>query len=504
MTSMCMVLSVLLPILGAAAALLAGDANAARWGRLAAALNLIAAVGLAVGVAREGASAPLVWPWMPSLGANLVLVADGLAAPFVLLVAVQTQALLAGADSPLLPRPSGWIAGVLAMAGIVDLLFVAGDLMTFFLAWELTLVPMHALLAGWGTGPERRHAAARYTLTMLVGGVPLLLGLLVFALAGDTPTFSLAALASMDRPREVQILGGALLTLGRAFKAPIVPLHGWMPPVMTEGPAPVGVWAVGLKLGAWGMLRLLFPLAPALIAEWGPTLSLLGLLGVAYGAIVSLDQPGMRRLIAFSGVSHVGMVVLGIGAGTPVALQGAAVQLFAFGLGAASLSLLASALRDRLGTTDRAALGGLAVRMPRWTALAVLAAAVSVGVPGTIGFVGELLVVVGAFPVEPGLVVLALVSLAIGVAALADFLVAAVRGPVERRAVAQVADLTPAEMRMILPLLLLALASGVWPAPLLDVASPTLHAAAGRVAGAQRALDASVDEGSPLPTGEGR
>lgn len=473
---------VIVPLLTAGLLVLAP----ARWSRALAWLGVAAQLALALAVvaafdpAAPGYQLVERRAWMPQLGVAWQLGVDGISVLLPALVALQTGVLVAYGASPFVDRPRAWLAWVMVMAGLVNGLALALDLVLFFVFWELTLVPVHALLAGWGGGPDRRYAAARYTITMLAGGAPLLLGLLTLATAGDGVQTDMVALLARPASAEVQLVAGGLLLAGLAFKLPVVPLHTWLPWTLTEGPAAVGTWMVGLKLGLLGVLRLVLPLTPDVLVRTGPLLGVLGLLGVLHGAFVALEQRGLRRIIAFLSVSHVGLVLLGLSSATVEGLQGAVLQLITFGLSGPLLVLLSAMLIERLGTTDTDALGGLGTMMPRWTALLVLSVLAGIGAPGTSGFVAELLLLVGTFFVHPGLAVLASCGLVVGVASLTVWLAAACGGPVTRPAVAQVEDLSSREVGLVLPLLLVCVLVGLAPGPVLRLSEGAVEGLLGR------------------------
>lgn len=469
-------LSVVLPIAFAALVLAAPErfARPLAWlGVLAHAVVTVWSV-LAFNPARTGLQLVEIVAWMPQIGASWHLGVDGISAPFLPLTTLLTAVLVLHADNPFLDRQRPYLAAVLSMAGILSGLFAAADLVVFFVFWELSLVPVHVLTSAWGGGPERRYAAARYTITMLTGGVPLLLGFALIATHTGSVQTDLVMLAQHPFTGTFGMVVGGLVLLGLAFKTPIVPLHAWLALLLTEGPAGVAAWMVGMKLGAYGILRLVVPMFPGLVREHSVLLGLLGLVGVLHGAGVALEQRGLRRLVAFTSTSHVGLVVMGIASGTVEGMQGAVLQLYAFALISPLLVLLSGSLFDRLGTTDLDALGGLGTALPRWTTLLILSVAAGIGFPGTLAFVAEQTLLVGVFRGHVGLGALATVGLVVGVAALVGWTTKAAGGPVTRPAVAQASDLSPREVGVLMPLLVATLLLGLFPAPLLAFTAPAV------------------------------
>ena len=240
--------------------------------------------------------------------------------------------------------------------------------MLFFLFWELSLIPLYFLISLWGSGPNRRYAAMKYMLVMIAGGVPLLFGfiLLAFGHAGadGVLVFDLPTLLSTPIPAKLQIAVFLLLLLGFAVKVPLFPLHTWLPLVSMEGPAAVTAMLVGIKLGAYGLIRFAIPLAPDAAQNLHWVLATLGAISVMVGAIAALAQTNLRRMLAYASLSHVGLVVMGLASLDLQGLQGAVLQLLTFTLAAGGGFLLISALQHRVGSSDILSLGGAARSMP--------------------------------------------------------------------------------------------------------------------------------------------
>ncbi len=403
---------------------------------------------------------PVDVAWMPALGARLLFAFDPLALGFLLLSSLHAAVALLGIESPGVRGRRSARSLVLVQSAALAGVWSAQDLLTFFLAWEATLPAQHALTAGYGGGPERRGAAARVTLTLLAGGLPLLLAAVSLAAAGAPMT--VPSLAS-PLAWQTQAVVGAWLAAGLAAKVPVPPLHAWMVRVMPEAPPYVGAWTVGFKLGAFGVFRWLLPMAPDWVAANATAFAGVGALGVVWGGMLAFAQPGLRRMIAFLSLSHAGLVLLGATSPDALARQGALGLLLTFPLGASGMAWMAGMLTDRLGTTDRAGLGGLGVTMPRFTTLFLVFSATTLGVPLTAAFPAELALVVGAFGAQPGLVVFALLGLGLGAAALGQFVVDAFTGPARGPAAAQCPDLTSREVGLLLPLAALAVIGGFWP-----------------------------------------
>ncbi len=391
--------------------------------------------------------------WIPSLNAHYLLGVDGLSVLFLPLTALLFCGVILGSWTSIQSMRRLYFALLLVLEAMIMGVFCALDLMLFFLFWELTLAPIYFLISLWGIGPERRFAAAKYTLFMLVGGIPLLFGILLLGLysSGEAPelghlSFDYAVLLQRPLPVHLQEAVFLLLLFGFAVKAPLFPFHTWLPTVLREGPIGLSALLVGLKLGAFGILRFAVPLAPTAAHEYVGLMLALGLFGMLYGALVALRQSNLRLMLAFSSVSHVGLVVAGIAALNMQGLQGAVFQLLNFGVIAGGLLLLTGFLHHRLGSTDLASLGGLARPLPRLTAFFLLLGMAAIGLPGTNGFVAELLILIGIFQFSPSLALIAVLGVILGAAYFLGFFQRTFLGPVTDATVATAEDLRPREL----------------------------------------------------------
>jgi NADH-quinone oxidoreductase subunit M len=369
---------------------------------------------------------------------------------------------------------------ILALEAATMGVYVSLDLMLFFLFWELTLIPTFFLITVWGVGAERRYAGTKYVLTMLAGGIPLLFGILIAGMELTVATgISPAAGLSFDyvdllnRPgrQGSQAVVFLLLLLGFGVKAPILPLHTWLPTVAMEGPPGLTATLVGLKLGAYGIIRFAVPLAPDVATEYGWHIGLLGAIGVVYGALLALHQANLRRMLAFASVSHVGLVLVGVSALNVQGVQGAILQTLNFTVVASGLMLLAGAVHRRFGSTDVASLGGLWRAFPRLSALFLILGLASIGVPGTSGFVAEYLILVGVVRAHPGTAVLALSGAILGAAYFLGFVRDAFFGPWTASRGQGLRDLQPREMAVVLAMAVLVVLGGIFPGPILGTSA---------------------------------
>jgi NADH-quinone oxidoreductase subunit M len=420
--------------------------------------------------------------WIPSLNAHYLVGVDGLSVLFLPLTALLFCGVILGSWTSIQSMRRLYFALLLVLEAMIIGVFCALDLVLFFLFWELTLAPIYFLISLWGVGPERRFAAVKYTLFMLAGGIPLLFGMLLLGLYSGGEASGLGALSfdytvllQRPLPGRLQEVAFLLLLFGFAVKAPLFPFHTWLPTVLREGPIGLSALLVGLKLGAFGILRFAVPLAPTAAHDYVWLIAGLGLFGMVYGALVALRQSNLRLMLAFSSVSHVGLVVAGIAALNMQGLQGAVFQLLNFGVVASGLVLLSGFIHHRLGSTDLANLGGLARPLPRLTAFFLLLGMAAIGLPGTNGFVAELLILIGIFQLSPSLAVIAVLGVILGAGYFLGFFQRVFLGPVSDATVAAAEDLRPRELLVAGTLGLLVLITGCLPNIIQGVTMKAAH-----------------------------
>src|SRR3954453_4920844 len=408
------------PLLGAVAALLPAppglkgkspEQAVLRHGVTVTGVILIAAIVLALGFDHDHPSkmqATTDISWIPALDVRIHLGIDGISLPLLVLTALLTFlcALYSYFKMPAGPTPKAFVALLLMLESGTLASFAVLDLLLFFLAFEMVLVPMYFLIARWG-GEDRQAAAWRFILYTLLGSVVMLLGLLLIGI--KTGTFDMVALAT-DNGRSlsssVQVIAVLAIGIGLAVKTPMWPLHNWLPNAHTAAPTVGSVLLAGvlLKMGTYGFIRIALPVVPEGAEAVAPFLGALGVVGIIYGSLACLAQRDLKRLIAFSSVGHMGFVLLGISTLTPVGINGAMYANIAHGLITGLLFFLVGAIKDRHHTADIAVLGGgLYERTPRLGGLLAFAAVASLGLPGLAGFWGEMLVLLGAFQPDPAL-----------------------------------------------------------------------------------------------------
>ncbi len=366
------------------------SADAARWVALTAAvLSALQAARVAFGIGAGGLSEAV-----GVQGARFWhLAADGLSAPLVVLTGLlAVVAVLASWRLGSAPH----FALVLGLTAAVQAVFLAADLIAFYVAWEAVLIPMYFLIGVWGH-EDRRRAAMKFFVYTFSGSVLMLAGILLLMAETRSATFDAAFAAGLSPAAQTLVFW--LLAAGFLVKVPVFPLHTWLPDAHVEAPTAGSVLLAGvlLKLGPYALLRVGLQAAPVAFEAARPALAVLGVIGVVYGAAMAFAQSDLKRLVAYSSIAHMGFVMLAVAAGTPLGIAGALIGMVSHGLVAALLFLLVGSLYDRTGTRDTARLGGLGARWPAWATAFVFAALASAGLPGLSGFPGEFVAIVEGF-----------------------------------------------------------------------------------------------------------
>jgi NADH-quinone oxidoreductase subunit M len=340
--------------------------------------------------------------WIPAMGISYALGLDGLSLLLVLLTTLLTPVALLFSVTHVEKAVRGYsIAFLVLETGMLGSL-VALDLALFYVFWEVMLIPMYFIIGIWG-GTRRIYAAMKFFLFTMAGSLLMFLAILYLAVRHRTVTgqwsFLLADLATLDVPAGPQAILFFAFALAFAIKVPVFPLHTWLPDAHTEAPTGGSIILAGvlLKLGVYGYLRFALSLFPEAALKYAPWVGALGVIGVIYGALVAFPQKDMKRLVAYSSVSHLGLVVVGIGAFTSISLSGSILQMINHGLSTGALFLLVGVLYERRHTREIEAYGGIAGIVPVTTSLFIVATLSSIGLPGLNGFVGEFLILLGTW-----------------------------------------------------------------------------------------------------------
>ncbi|MDR3416118.1 MAG: NADH-quinone oxidoreductase subunit M [Nevskia sp.] len=425
-------------------------------------------------------------PWIPRFGISFHLALDGLSLILVALTALLGIMAVACSWREVQRHVGFFHLNLLWNLGGVIGVFLAMDLFLFFFFWEMMLVPMYFLIALWGHnapgGKGRVYAATKFFIFTQASGLLMLLAILglvfVHYRATGQITFDYPQLLNtpMSPRTEWWLMLGFFVAF--AVKLPVVPIHSWLPDAHSQAPTAGSVDLAGilLKTAAYGLLRFGLPLFPHASVEFAPVAMWLGVLGIIYGALMAFAQNDVKRLVAYTSISHMGFVLVGIYAGTEVALQGAVVNMVAHGISAGALFILCGEIYERLHTRDLREMGGLWSRFPFLPPIALFFAAASLGLPGTGNFVGEFLILLGTFKVAPLVTVFAASGLILAAAYALIFVQRAFYGPVQGRENKMLADLNQRELATMLSLMAILAALGLYPQPILDLAAAPMHA----------------------------
>jgi NADH-quinone oxidoreductase subunit M len=428
--------------------------------------------------------------WIPQAGVGYHVGVDGLSLPLVALTAVLFLAVALHSLSET-RRIKGYVCVFLFLQTVCLGVFVALDLILFFLFFDLAIVGMFFVIAGWGHGAAARSAALKFFLYTFTGSLALLLGFIGLYLASSPHTFDIVALTNAN-PLAGRGTYAALVLLalgvGLAVKTPTVPVHTWLPPAHTDAPATGSAILAGvlLKMGTYGFVRIAMPMLPEAWRRYALVFVVLGVVSVVYGALVALAQTNFKRMIAYTSVNHMGYIVLAVGAAGAVAgtdaqarqlaVTGAVTQMVSHGLLTGALFLLAGVLYDRRRSYDMTAYSGLAAKTPAFASITGLAAFGSLGIPGLSGFIAEFQIFTGSLAAQPVATAIALVGILITAAlflwALYRVFLGPLRIPDAPGAAASFPDLRIPEVLAVVPLLALALTIGIAPRFLLDVIEP--------------------------------
>lgn len=412
------------------------------------------------------------YTWIPQLGLKWSVAADGLSMPLIILTGfITTLAILA--SWPVTFKPRLFYFLILAMYGGQIAVFAVQDMLVFFLAWELELIPVYLLLAIWG-GKKRQYAATKFILYTAGSSLFILIAGLAMAFYGDTITFDMQSLGLKDYPLTFELLvyGGLLIAYG--VKLPIIPFHTWLPDAHGEATAPVHMLLAGilLKMGGYALIRMNVEMLPNAHAVFAPALVILGVVNIIYAAFTSFAQRNLKRKIAYSSISHMGFVLIGLASFTDLGLSGAVLQMVSHGMIGASLFFLVGATYDRTHTLILEEMGGIAQRMPKVFAMWTTCCLASLALPGMSGFVAELMVFVGfatSDAYNPTFKVLVVFLAAVGVILTPIYLLSMLReifyGPENKELTAHEAliDAEPREIFIIACLMIPVIGIGFYP-----------------------------------------
>jgi NADH-quinone oxidoreductase subunit M len=412
-------------------------------------------------------------PWIPSIGAQYFLGVDGFSALLVLLTTLMGVLAILSSWNAIHERVKEYYVFLLVLQTGMIGAFVSLDFLLFFLFWEVMLVPMYFLIGIWGSD-RRLYSAIKFFLYTLVGSVVMLLGILAVYFHHHTVTgvysFDVTAYQQLNLPATLQWWVFLAFFLGFAIKVPMFPFHTWLPDAHTDAPTAGSVIlaAVLLKMGTYGFIRFSLPILPDASRAFVPMMVWLSIIGIVYGALCAMAQRDWKRLVAYSSVSHMAMVMLGMFALTPVGVMGSIVQQINHGISTGALFLLVGVVYERRHTREISEYGGLSKVMPVYAAVFLIMTMSSIGLPTLNGFIGEILILQGIFPVSMFWAAVAASGIVLGAAYMLWLYQRTMFGKVENPKNENLPDLSLREFATFAPLIALAVWIGLYPSPVID------------------------------------
>ena len=473
-------LAIWVPILAGILVLFTGDdrrACLARWLALAGSIaGFLATLPLYTGFdfADGGFQFQERLNWIPAFNIHYHLGVDGISVPLILLTSFMTMVVVVAGWEVIEKRVAQYMASFLIMSGLMIGVFSALDTILYYVFWEAMLIPMFLVIGIWG-GPNRVYATIKFFLYTLLGSLLMLVAFIY--LYHQTDSFAVTDYYQLPLTLPVQILIFFAFFMAFAVKIPMWPVHTWLPDAHVEAPTggSVVLAAIMLKLGAYSFLRFAMPIAPDASHYLSGFMITLSLISIVYIAFVALAQKDMKKLIAYSSISHMGFVTLGMFIFNPLGLEGAIVQMISHGFISAAMFLCVGVLYDRVHSREISAYGGVVNTMPTFAAFAVLFAMANAGLPGTSGFVGEFLVILGSMQVNFWYAFLAALTLIFGAAYTLWMVKRVFYGEVANANVAELKDLNKREFLILGVLALLVLGFGLYPAPITEMTSASVN-----------------------------
>jgi NADH-quinone oxidoreductase subunit M len=408
--------------------------------------------------------------WIPAFGISYFVGVDGISLLLLVLTGFLTPLALLGSWVSVHTHTRAFCVFVLLLESAMMGVFISLDLFLFYVFWDAMLIPMYFLIGIWGY--ERRvYAAVKFILYTMSGSVLMLLAILGLAYLHSTVpgaggySFDLTRIYQLQIPPNLQFWFFLAFALSFAIKVPLFPFHTWLPDAHVEAPTAGSVLLAGvlLKMGTYGLVRFAFPLFPLAASFFAPYLAGLAIIGIIYGALVALVQPDMKKLVAYSSVSHLGFVVLGIAAMNVQGVQGAVYQMLNHGVSTGGLFLIVGMLSDRRHTRLIAEYGGLKKVVPHLVAAFLIITLASIGLPGLNGFVGEFLILLGAFRWDPRMAAFAATGVVLSATYMLWMFQRVNYGPVSNEKNAGMTDLTPREWVVLVPIVAVTVLMGVLP-----------------------------------------
>jgi NADH-quinone oxidoreductase subunit M len=443
------------------------------------------------------------FPWIEDFGIQYHVGVDGISLFLVLLTTFLMPLVLLASWGDIHTRVKEYLFFFLVLeTGMVGT-FVALDLFLFYVFWEVMLIPMYFLIGVWG-GPRRIYAAIKFLLYTMVGSLLMLVAILYLAYLHNTQqgtvTFDLQQLYNLRIPVQAQMWLFAAFALSFAIKVPLFPFHTWLPDAHVEAPTggSVILAAVLLKMGTYGFLRFALPLFPEAAHAAVPAIMALAVIGIIYGALVAMVQPDLKKLVAYSSVSHLGFVMLGLFAFNMQGIEGAIYQMLNHGLSTGALFLLVGVVYERRHTRLISEYGGLWKQVPVYAAIFLVVMLSSIGLPGLNGFVGEFLILLGTFKANTLAGVLAVSGVVLGAVYMLWMYQRVIFGPLKNEENTKLVDLSRREVAIFVPILAMMLLMGLYPRPLLTRMEKSVEATLARVTIPQQSQHVRHEVLSPL------
>jgi NADH-quinone oxidoreductase subunit M len=430
-------------------------------------------------------------PWMPAFGIGYIVGIDGISL-FLVLLTTFLMPLAIVASWTVQDKIKEYLFFMLVLETGMLGAFVALDLFLFYVFWEVMLVPMYFLIGVWG-GTRRIYAALKFVVYTMAGSLPMLVAIIYlasrYAQVNQTMTFDLLQLYDLRLPVNEQIWLFLAFGLSFAIKVPLFPFHTWLPDAHVEAPTAGSVILAGvlLKMGTYGFLRFAMPLFPDAAQVLTPVIIALAVTGILYGAAVAMMQPDLKKLVAYSSVSHLGFVMLGLFALNIQGIQGGIYQMVSHGLSTGALFFLVGMLYDRRHTRMIADFGGLWYQMPALSVMFLIVTFASIGLPGLNGFIGEFLILLGAFSVTPGWTAAATAGIILGAIYMLWMYRRVFFGPMTHPENQKLLDLNRRELLILAPVVALIILMGIYPQPFLSRMKPSVDVTLHRILGSQAA-----------------
>ena len=437
--------------------------------------------------------------WIEQLGISYRLGIDGISLLLIVLTTFLTMIAVLSAFKAVERAHKAFFAMILLLETGMLGVFASMDLFLFYVFWEVMLVPMYFLIGIWG-GARRMYAAIKFVLFTMVGSLLMLVALIVLyfqyhALFGEY-TFDLIKITGMPLAREIQLWLFAAFGLAFVIKIPMWPFHTWLPDAHVEAPTAGSVILAGilLKMGVYGFIRFCLPLFPVATFEFMPVISVLAVIGIIYGALVAMVQKDIKSLVAFSSVSHMGFIMLGIMTLNLQGMQGAMIQMINHGISTGALFILVGMIYERRHTRLISEYGGLAGKLPVYSTFFMIIMLSSIGVPGTNGFVGEFLILLGAWSYNKVYAVLGATGVIFAACYMLWMYQRVFYGKITKAANEKLVDLDLREKLVLVPLVIMVFWIGIYPKPFFRLLEPSVKTVIRQVEAGRSAYEASLSK----------